>query len=137
MARKRDTTVQVGLRLKEPLRKRVERAAKSNGVSMNAELVRRLEESFAQRGVVHELFGGQANLLLAQMVCRHLNTIHPDIMFDDWAFDEDKFKVVRAHFEKHGGAAIVKMLDYIVEDQTGFKRNAKIEPLPRFRAKDR
>jgi hypothetical protein len=129
--------VQVGLRVKDTLRAKLMEAAAKNHKSMNGEIVRRLEASFAEGGVVHEIFGGEANLLLAQMLCRHLQTIHPDIKYDDWAYDQAKFEAVRAHFEKHGGAAIVKMLDYIVEDQTGFDRDTKIEPLPKFKKKAR
>lgn len=129
--------VQIGLRVKDTLRAKLMEAAADNHKSMNGEIVRRLEASFAKDDVVHELFGGEANLLLAQMICRHLNTIDPEIRFDDWAYDQEKYEAVRAHFEKHGGAAIVKMLDYIVEDQTGFKRDAKVEQLPRFTGKGR
>jgi hypothetical protein len=40
------STVQIGLRVKEPLRARLEEAAREQGISMNAEIVRRLEDSF-------------------------------------------------------------------------------------------
>jgi hypothetical protein len=45
----------VGLRVRsrEPLRKKLEVAAKQHGVSLNAELVRRLDESF-----LHDSLGG-------------------------------------------------------------------------------
>jgi Arc-like DNA binding domain len=39
-------TVQVNLRIKEALRRRLERAATKNGFSFNAEMVERLEGSF-------------------------------------------------------------------------------------------
>jgi Arc-like DNA binding domain len=45
--REKDATVQVGLRVKESLRSKIEKSAKKSGVSMNAEIVRRLEKSFA------------------------------------------------------------------------------------------
>jgi hypothetical protein len=48
--RNRPETIQVGLRLKEPLRAALENAASQRGVSMNAEIVRRLEASFEQAG---------------------------------------------------------------------------------------
>jgi len=49
---KRAQTAIVGLkvRLREPLRKKLEVAAKRKGVSLNAELVVRLEESFLGEG---------------------------------------------------------------------------------------
>src|SRR5689334_15428001 len=45
---KRPQTALVGLRvrMREPLRKRLEVAAKKRGVSLNAELIARLEQSF-------------------------------------------------------------------------------------------
>ncbi|HUF80029.1 MAG TPA: Arc family DNA-binding protein, partial [Burkholderiales bacterium] len=44
--RKLSDTVDIKLRMKEALRARVERAAGKRGVSMNAEMVSRLEQSF-------------------------------------------------------------------------------------------
>ncbi len=46
MARKKTAIAQVGLRLREPLRAKVAKAAKARGVSMNQELVDRIEGSF-------------------------------------------------------------------------------------------
>jgi hypothetical protein len=58
MPRRKETeTVQVGLRVKESLRVALEQAASERGVSMNAEIVRRLERSFAE-----ELAFGSAEL---------------------------------------------------------------------------
>jgi Arc-like DNA binding domain len=45
-ARKQTAIVGLKVRLREPLRKKLELAAKKKGVSLNAELVTRLEESF-------------------------------------------------------------------------------------------
>jgi hypothetical protein len=45
--REKDATVQVGLRVRESLRSKIEKAARKSGISMNAEIVRRLEQSFA------------------------------------------------------------------------------------------
>ncbi len=44
--RPKSATVQLKVRLKEPLRARIEVAAKGNGVSMNAEIGDRLRGSF-------------------------------------------------------------------------------------------
>lgn len=52
MAKRKVTdTAQMNLRLKESLRKKVEIEAKKNGVSLNQELVRRLERTFVDQGV--------------------------------------------------------------------------------------
>lgn len=45
--REKSATVDLKVRMKEPLRARIEAAAKERGVSMNAEAVDRLERSFA------------------------------------------------------------------------------------------
>ena len=50
--RKKSDTVDSKVRMKEPLRNQIEKAAKSNGVSMNAEMVRRIQESFGDEDVV-------------------------------------------------------------------------------------
>ena len=44
--RKQSATVDLKVRMKEPLRAKIEKAAKRRGVSMNAEAVERLERSF-------------------------------------------------------------------------------------------
>jgi hypothetical protein len=51
MRRKASAYVQFKARMKEELRAKLERAAKEHGVSINAELVRRLEASFTQESV--------------------------------------------------------------------------------------
>lgn len=48
-------TVDIGLRLKETLRAKVERAAKHRGASMNGEIVSRLEQSFEHQGLMREV----------------------------------------------------------------------------------
>jgi hypothetical protein len=48
--RKQTAIVGLKVRLREPLRKKLEMAAKKRGVSLNAELVARLEESFLGEG---------------------------------------------------------------------------------------
>ncbi len=46
MPRKKSETIQLKVRMKEPLRAKIEAAAKSRGVSLNTEAVHRLQESF-------------------------------------------------------------------------------------------
>jgi predicted HicB family RNase H-like nuclease len=46
MTRKQSATVGLRVRFREPLRKKLELAAKKKGVSLNAELIERLEKSF-------------------------------------------------------------------------------------------
>jgi hypothetical protein len=46
MARTEDVTVEIKIRMKEPLRRAIERSAKQRGISMNAEMVDRLTQSY-------------------------------------------------------------------------------------------
>jgi len=54
-ARKQTAIVGLKVRLREPLRKKLEVAAKKKGVSLNAELVGRLEESFLGEGLLDRM----------------------------------------------------------------------------------
>jgi hypothetical protein len=66
MARRDESqTVQVGLRVKEALRRDLEEAAAARGLSMNAEIVRRLERSFERRDHVIDGVGLGAELYKA------------------------------------------------------------------------
>jgi hypothetical protein len=53
--RPRTAIVQIGLRLPEPLRAHLEKAAKERGVSINAEIVTRLEHSRDRAGLLYEV----------------------------------------------------------------------------------
>jgi hypothetical protein len=69
---KRDRTAlaDVKTRLREPLRAKLERAARHNGVSMNAEICARLERSFQQQ----EEFGGPEGRERAHLALAAFNT---------------------------------------------------------------
>ncbi len=54
MARKSTARAQLKVRLKEPIRAKLERAAKRRGVSLNAEIVNRLEQTLLE----DDAFGG-------------------------------------------------------------------------------
>jgi hypothetical protein len=65
MARRKESeTVQLAVRMKEPLRAALEEAARRRGVSMNAETIARLERSFEQ----DDRFGGAAMLAMANLM---------------------------------------------------------------------
>jgi Arc-like DNA binding domain len=57
-------TVQINMRLRTSLRDRLQAAARANGVSVNAELVSRLERSFAKDAE----FGSQEETNLARLI---------------------------------------------------------------------
>jgi hypothetical protein len=52
MARKPSDIVQPNLRIREDLRRRLEKAAIANGVSINREMINRLEASFGQQSLL-------------------------------------------------------------------------------------
>ena len=66
MPRKKSDTVQLKVRMKEPLRARLEKAAKSKGLSLNAEAVARLEQSFHDEKALQREFGGEKALLFGK-----------------------------------------------------------------------
>jgi hypothetical protein len=57
--REKYAVVELKVRVKEPLRDRIEAAARDRGVSMNAEVISRLEKSFALENDVADAFGGK------------------------------------------------------------------------------
>ena len=57
--REQYAVVELKVRVKEPLRDRIEAAARDRGVSMNAEVISRLERSFARENDVADAFGGK------------------------------------------------------------------------------
>ncbi|MBR0901219.1 Arc family DNA-binding protein [Bradyrhizobium liaoningense] len=63
-ARKATDTVALTVRVREELRKRLERESQRNDRSLNNEITTRLENSFAQTERLEEIFGGARNLAL-------------------------------------------------------------------------
>ncbi|HIJ43034.1 MAG: Arc family DNA-binding protein [Rhodospirillales bacterium] len=55
--RKSSDTVDIKIRMKEPVRRKIEQAAAKRGVSMNAEMVSRLEQSFTSEDYMALVFG--------------------------------------------------------------------------------
>jgi Arc-like DNA binding domain len=64
--RDEDASAQVKVRLKEPLRAALEEAARKRGISMNAEVISRLERSFEQDQRLQDVFGSAELFRLAQ-----------------------------------------------------------------------
>jgi hypothetical protein len=58
----------IKIRVKEPLRARVEAAARERGVSMNAELISRLEKSFAQDDQLADTLGSKDVVTFMQSI---------------------------------------------------------------------
>ena len=87
MARRaKSDTVQLKTRMKELLRAKLEAAAEENGISLNAEMVQRLERSFAKEksqaansdeavGGVYASFGKLETFLVARLLANAIQTI--------------------------------------------------------------
>ncbi len=68
MARKPSATIQLKVRMKEPLRAKIERAAKRRGISLNSEIVDRLSLSFQKEEAKYDEFGGESYYRLSQLL---------------------------------------------------------------------
>lgn len=69
MAKRSKTAIaNLKVRLRESLRAKIERAAKSRGVSMNAEMVDRVDESFEKEAEIERLFGSDEVFALMKVV---------------------------------------------------------------------
>jgi hypothetical protein len=75
VTRKPTDLVQLKLRFDERLRRRIERAAERNECSMNAEIIKRLEQSFEQVDKIEEIFGGAHNVALFRMLAGALGMV--------------------------------------------------------------
>ncbi len=75
--RARSDTIQLKARMKEPLRAKLEEAAETKGVSLNAEMIHRLEQSFSDDAALIEAFGGRDTydvLRVMGSVAAHIQT---------------------------------------------------------------
>ena len=63
MARKSSEKVQLKLRMREPVRAAIEKAAKLRGVSMNTEINARLDQSFEHETIVDRVLSGESGNL--------------------------------------------------------------------------
>jgi hypothetical protein len=78
VARKATDTIQLKLRFSEALRRRLERAADAHDLSMNSEIVRRLEDSFRDENRQAEM-EAMANKAAARAVDSFLNLSPADL----------------------------------------------------------
>ena len=101
MKRPRSATVDLKVRMKEPLRARLEKAAKADGISLNAEAVRMIEEGFrskedetsiAARAAVgiYTSFGGIAGFQVMRLLASSISAIEMNTN-TKWTDDSDTF----------------------------------------------
>jgi len=79
VARKLTDTVKLQVRLSERLRRRLERAAAALECSMNAEIIKRLEQSFEQVDKIEEILGGEYNVALFRMLAGALGMVEAKV----------------------------------------------------------
>ena len=91
--RSRSNTIQLKARMKEPLRAALEAAAEAKGVSLNAEMVYRLEQSFEEEREFYAPFGKLETFLVARLLAIAIHTIEA-VTGKNW-MDAVKIKCVR------------------------------------------
>jgi hypothetical protein len=73
--RKKNETVQYGLRIKESLRSRLEKAAKENDVSLNAEMATRLERSLSADDQLNGVLGSGTRAAFLRVLAATLELV--------------------------------------------------------------
>jgi hypothetical protein len=100
--RKPNDVVQLKLRFSERLRARLEKAAAKTDDSLNTEIIRRLERSFAEEDVIAEALGGHELRHLALSVassfadgCKSTARAsgHDEWVARDWMQDQDCYRI--------------------------------------------
>jgi hypothetical protein len=87
---------QLKLRLPETLRQQLEKVARASGLSMNAEIVRRIDESFRNYDTTHRLAVALLNDLDSKIVNEMV-----EIVLHDRARGEEQYE----EFKRHEAAA--------------------------------
>ena len=77
MPPKRDVadTVQLKIRVKEPLREQIEQSARERGLSLSAEIVDRLEKSFERQMSIQDIFGSNQVFEIMKIIASTMNVI--------------------------------------------------------------
>ncbi len=121
MARPKSATIDLKVRMKEPLRARIEKAAKDRGVSLNAEIVDRVEKSFLKA----DALGNPELVGLFQMMAGAVAIIEARYG-NSWSTDWDTSVAVQAAWTKLMEAVaakpppvLVRLLDDAIPDDTG------------------
>jgi hypothetical protein len=92
MARKKTAIAQVGLRLREPLRAKIVKAANARGVSMNQELVDRIEGSILSQD---DVFGDARMYRFARFVALGIQLVERATK-KSWETDFETKQTVKA-----------------------------------------
>lgn len=95
--REQSATVQLKIRMKEPLRAELEQAAQERGVSLNAEAVDRLERSFRKD---EDLYGSAITAVFVKMMAVLIQCVENEKggkLYDDRETTEEVFAALLAH----------------------------------------
>ena len=107
-------TAEIKLRMKEPLRAKIESAARERGISMNAEMVDRLERSFERPAIVKSLLGEALELSFGSKLAGLLQVVAKAM--------EDVGH--HANFAAHGGPQYGKYREDWLQDPYAFSEAA-------------
>ena len=79
--------------MKEPLRAKIEKASKAQGISMNKEIVERLERSFRDQEALYRQFGGRENYNIFRFLAQ-IPYFAGQMTKQHWREDRETFRVV-------------------------------------------
>ncbi len=93
--------------MKEPLRAKIEKASKAQGISMNKEIVERLERSFRDQEALYRQFGGRENYNIFRFLAQ-TPYFAEQMTKQPWREDRRTFRVVMKAIESILEAGIPK-----------------------------
>lgn len=97
MPRAKSATIDLKVRMKEPLRACIEEAAREHGVSMNAEIVNRLARTFREEETAYAIFGSKLRYRQMQLLAVTVQLIEEQTGHK-WTDDFETAEAVRAAF---------------------------------------
>jgi predicted HicB family RNase H-like nuclease len=104
MKREKSATIQLKMRMKEPLRARLEESARDRGVSLNAEGVSRLERSFQDRDSLGLRVTAQTKRNLQKAAAASGRSQSQEAEFRlERSFDDDRFAALMGEAAKMWG----------------------------------
>ena len=121
MARDKSATIDLKVRMKEPLRAKIESAAGARGVSLNAEAVDRLEKSFADQEARYEGFGGPGGYGIFRVLGSAASALGTAIGKTDWWRDPRSFAKVRDL-----SSSLLKVLQKEIAESDGESRGTTL-----------
>ena len=97
MPRAKSATIDLKVRMKEPLRACIEEAAREHGVSMNAEIVNRLARTFREEETAYAIFGSKLRYRQMQLLAVTVQLIEEQTGHK-WTGDFETAEAIRTAF---------------------------------------